>query len=251
MKNIYLILFFLILQSCGSKKNTLYLQNEGAIDTAQIEMQAITIQPNDILKILVGSIMPEAAMPYNRLGDRTGIVNSLDILKLEGYVVSNGQTITFPILGVISVAGKTMQQLAAELKKQLQDGGHLVNPTVDVRLLNSKFTVLGEVMRPGTFTYTDNNLSLLQALGMAGDLTLNAQRDDMLLIREVDGKRKISHINLMEADYLSSDSYQIRPNDVIVVNPNTRAVNLSGLIDIRTMLTIASLALSMAVLLTR
>jgi polysaccharide export outer membrane protein len=227
------------------------LQNEGAIDTAQIEMQAITIQPNDILKILVGSIMPEAAMPYNRLGDRTGIVNSLDILKLEGYVVSNEQTIRFPILGVISVAGKTMQQLAAELKKQLQDGGHLVNPTVDVRLLNSKFTVLGEVMRPGTFTYTDTNLSLLQALGMAGDLTLNAQRDDMLLIREVDGKRKISHINLMEADYLSSDSYQIRPNDVIVVNPNTRAVNLSGLIDIRTMLTIASLALSMAVLLTR
>jgi polysaccharide export outer membrane protein len=86
---------------------------------------------------------------------------------------------------------------------------------------------------------------------MAGDLTLNAQRDDVLLIREIDGKRKISHINLMTADYLSSDSYQIRPNDVIVVNPNTRAVNLSGLIDIRTMLTIASLALSMAVLLTR
>jgi polysaccharide export outer membrane protein len=227
------------------------LQNEGVIDTAQIEMQAITIQPNDILKILVGSIMPEAAMPYNRLGDRAGIVQSLDILKLEGYVVSNGQTITFPILGVISVAGKTMQQLAAELKKQLQDGGHLVNPTVDVRLLNSKFTVLGEVMRPGTFTYTDTNLSLLQALGMAGDLTLNAQRDDMLLIREVDGKRKISHINLMEADYLSSDSYQIRPNDVIVVNPNTRAVNLSGLIDIRTLLTISSLLLSVVVLLTR
>jgi polysaccharide export outer membrane protein len=175
----------------------------------------------------------------------------LDILKLEGYVVFNEQTIRFPILGVISVAGKTMQQLAAELKKKLQDGGHLVNPTVDVRLLNSKFTVLGEVMRPGTFTYTDTNLSLLQALGMAGDLTLNAQRDDMLLIREVDGKRKISHINLMEADYLSSDSYQIRPNDVIVVNPNTRAVNLSGLIDIRTLLTISSLLLSVVVLLTR
>lgn len=251
MKNIYLILFFLILQSCGSKKNTLYLQNEGTIDTAQIEMKGITIQPNDILKILVGSIMPEAAMPYNRLGDRTGIVNSLDILKLEGYVVSIEQTITFPILGVISVAGKTMQQLAAELKKQLQDGGHLVNPTVDVRLLNSKFTVMGEVMRPGTFTYTDTNLSLLQALGMAGDLTLNAQRDDVLLIREIDGKRKISHINLMAADYLSSDSYQIRPNDVIVVNPNTRAVNLSGLIDIRTLLTISSLFLSVVVLLTR
>ncbi len=122
---------------------------------------------------------------------------------------------------------------------------------MDVRLLNSKFTVLGEVKNPGTFNYTEANLNLLQAIGYAGDLTINGQREDVLLMREVDNKRQINHINLKTADWMTTDLYQIRPNDVIVVNPNQRVVKGSGLVDTGTFLAITSITLSVVILLTR
>jgi polysaccharide export outer membrane protein len=195
--------------------------------------------------------VPEAAVPYNKVSSGTIQANSVEIMKLEGYVVSGEQTIEFPVLGTMSVAGKTTRQLAEQIKKELEEGGHLSNPTVDIRLLNSKFTVLGEVRNPGTFNYTDTNITLLQALGMAGDLTINGQREDVMLVREADGTRKITHINLKSANWMSSDAYQIRPNDVIIVNPNERVIKGSGLIDTGTFLAIASLTLSVVILLTR
>ena len=242
---------FLILQSCTSKKDVLYLQNAKMLDATSINLSEITIQPNDILKITVGSLVPEAALPYNKVSTGTIQSNSIEIMKLEGYVVSPEQTIDFPVLGSLSVAGKTTQQLADQIKKELEEGGHLSNPNVDIRLLNAKFTVLGEVRNPGTFNYTDTNLTVLQALGMAGDLTINGQREDVLLVREVDGTRKITHINLKSADWMNSDSYQLRPNDVLIVNPNERIIKGSGLVDTGTFLAIASLTLSVVILLTR
>ncbi len=248
-----IVLFFLIfiLQACTSKKDVLYLQNAKDVDVSSITISDITIQANDILKITVGSLVPEAAVPYNKVIRGTLQSNSVEIMKLEGYVVSEKQTIDFPVLGSLEVAGKTTAQLAEHIKMKLEQGGHLSNPTVDVRLLNAKFTVLGEVKIPGTFNYTDTNITLLQALGMAGDLTINGQREDVLLIREVDGTRKISHINLKSANWFDSESYQIKPNDVIIVNPNERVIKGSGLVDTGTFLAIASLTLSVVILLTR
>jgi polysaccharide export outer membrane protein len=248
---IVLLLILLVLQACTSKKDVLYLQNAKTLDESAVSVMNITIQPNDILKITVGSLVPEAAVPYNKVSTGTLQANSVEIMKLEGYVVSGEQTIEFPVLGTLKVYGKTTDQLADHIKKELEQGGHLSNPTVDVRLLNAKFTVLGEVRTPGTFNYTDTNLTLLQALGMAGDLTINGQREDVLLIREVDGSRKISHINLKSVDWLDSELYQIKPNDVLIVNPNERVIKGSGLVDTGTFLAIASLTLSVVILLTR
>ena len=100
---------------------------------------------------------------------------------LDGYVVSKDYTIKFPILGLISVKGLTPFKLEDYLKKRLEEGNHLKNPTVNVRIMNSKFTVLGQVNCPGTITYTDINLTILQALGLAGDLTINGKREDITL----------------------------------------------------------------------
>jgi polysaccharide export outer membrane protein len=248
---IVILVGVLILQACTSKKDVLYLQNAQTLDTSIVSINNITIQPNDILKITVGSLVPEAAIPYNKITSENFRANSIDIMKLEGYAVSPEQTIEFPVLGFMSVAGKTTRQLAKEIKEELEQGGHLRNPTVDIRLLNSKFTVLGEVKNPGTFNYTDTNLTLLQALGMAGDLTINGQREDVMLVRESGSKRKITHINLKSADWMNTDAYQIRPNDVLIVNPNTRVIKSSGLVDTGTFLAIASLTLSVVILLTR
>lgn len=245
------ILLLAILQSCVSKKDVLYLQDANTVESSSISFSETTIQANDILKITIGSLVPEAAVPYNKVSAGTVQSNSVDIMKLEGYVVSQAQTIQFPVLGSISVKNKTINQLASHIKTLLEDGGHLTNPSVDIRLLNSKFTVLGEVKNPGTFNHTETNLTLLQALGYAGDLTINGKRDDVVLIRELDGTRKITHINLKNTDWLESDAYQIKPNDVIIVNPNDRVIKGSGVVDTGTFLAIASLTLSVVILLTR
>ena len=246
-----IIATWLIFASCASKRDMYYLQNPKSLEDMPVNFKDVVIQPNDILKITVTSAVPQAAISYNRLNINSVQVANIDILKLDGYVVTNEYTIEFPVLGMISVKNKTLQQLSEEIKMMLQTGGHLTEPGVEIRLLNAKFTVLGEVRKPGTYNYTEANLTLLQALGYAGDLTINGKRENVLLIREIGENRKITHINLKETDWVNSDAYQIQPNDVIVVNPNERAVNNSGVVDLGALLAIVSLTLSVAVLLTR
>ena len=125
----------------------------------------------------------------------------------------------------------------------------MINPTVSVRLLNAKLTILGEVKQPGTITYTEKNINLLQALGLAGGLTINADREDVILIRETDGKRIITHINLLKSAWLNSPHQHIQPNDVIVVNPNASKVKTAGYIgDLSGILGIASILLTSVVI---
>ena len=179
------------------------------------------------------------------------MANSLDLIKLEGYLVSQDKTINFPVLGIVSVAGKTTTALEKELKERLKAGGYLIDPVVTVRLLNAKVTLLGEVKAPGTYTFTENNMSFLQALGLAGDLTINGDREDVILIRNVDGIQTASHLNLTSANWLSGPNQNIKPNDVIVVNPNASKVKTAGFIgNASVVLAMASIILSSIVILT-
>ena len=146
-------------------------------------------------------------------------------MKLDGYLVSQNSTINFPVLGELSVKEKTAQDLENDIKKLLVDGGYLINPNVTVRLLNAKVTILGEVRQPGTFSFTENNISLLQALGLAGDLTINGSREDVVVLRHVDGVQTTARINLTSASFLSGAYQMVKPNDVIVVNPNSAKVS--------------------------
>ncbi|WP_179318031.1 polysaccharide biosynthesis/export family protein [Winogradskyella helgolandensis] len=246
------LLSLFVLASCASKKDVLYLQDIDSKGTSSIPYQNVNIQPNDILKITIGSLESMAALPYNKALTQGALNQSLEIMHLEGYVVSINQTINLPILGDISTQNKTTQQLEAFISDKLISEGHLSDAKVDVRLINAKVTVLGEVNHPGTFNYTDQNLTLLQALGYAGDLTINGTRDDILMTREVDGVRKVTHIDLTSAEFMNSEFYFIKPNDLIVVNQNNPRVKTAGFVkDIGTVLTIASLALSITILLSR
>jgi len=147
---------------------------------------------------------------------------------------------------------KTAEQVEEAIRKKLVDGGHLTNPSVNVRLINAKVTILGEVNQPGTFNFTEKSITLLQALGYAGDLTINGKRDDILMTREVDGVRKVTHIDLTSSAFMDSEFYFIKPNDVIIVNPNNPRVKNAGFVgNVGTVLTIASLALSITILLSR
>jgi len=219
---------------------------------SKVNYASANIQPNDILKITVESTIPEAAMPYNKTKALGTQPQNLQVLQLDGYLVSVDNTIKFPVLGEISTVNKTTKELEADIKHQLISGGHLLNPTVNVRLINAKVTILGEVNKPGTYSFTEQNITILQALGYAGDLTINGKRDDILITREVDGVRKISHIDLTSSSFMNSEFYFIKPNDNIIVNPNDTKVKTAGFVgNVGTILTIASLALSVTILLTR
>ena len=252
IKTIFSVLLLIVLlQSCVSKKEILYMQDLDTYSPMELSYSEHTLQIDDILNITVGALMPEAALPYNKIMPTMTMANSLDIIKLEGYLVSQDKTINFPVLGIVSVAGKTTIALEKDLKERLKAGGYLIDPIVTVRLLNAKVTILGEVKTPGTFTFTENNMSFLQALGLSGDLTINGNREDVILIRNVDGIQTASHLNLTSADWLSGPLQNIKPNDVIVVNPNEAKVKSAGFIgSASVVLAIASIILSSIVILT-
>src|SRR5690606_2279949 len=161
-------------------------------------------------------------------------------------------TIKFPVLGKIDVSGKTTTQLEEYLKQLLEDGGHLKNPVVIVRIVNSKVTVLGAVGSPGTYSFTEQNITLPQALGYAGDLNIKGVRHDILIIREENGVRSVGHIDMTQTNWFDSPYYWIKQNDVIVVDPNGPMVKSSGYItNIAGLLGVFSIILSTILLITR
>ena len=250
----FLLIFsaFTLLQSCVSKKEMLYLQDIESYDNTVVTFANHTLQVDDILKISVNTLMPEAALPYNNVSAGNMVANSIEIMKVDGYLVSQNSTINFPVLGELSVKEKTTKDLENDIKKLLVDGGYLINPNVTVRLLNAKVTILGEVQRPGTFSFTENNISLLQALGLAGDLTINGSREDVVVLRHVDGVQTTTRINLTSASFLSGPYQMVKPNDVIVVNPNSAKLKTAGYVgNVSTILGITSIILTSILLFTR
>lgn len=231
-KNILLIILLslLMLQSCTTKKEMLYLQDLDKYANSTLNYASTKIQPNDILKIDVGDLNPLVAAPFNISPGSSTSQTSVDMMKLTGYLVTPQGNITMPVLNEVKVGGLTPANAEIKIKERLINEGYLVNPTVLVRVLNNKFTILGEVNSPGVIPFSEESISLLDAIGLAKDLTYSAIRKDIKLIREVDGKRLVYHIDLTTAAWMSNPNFRIRQNDVIVVTPNKLKVNSGGLI---------------------
>ena len=249
-KSIFIIVSFLMISSCTSKRNITYLNGVEKYPNTDISKQKIpyTIQEDDVLRIEIRSMVPEAAIVYNRISNQTNTSTNLNLLQLEGYPVSSAYTINFPVLGILDVKGSTLE-LEKKITKLLLDGGHLVSPTVSVRLLNSKFTVLGEVSNAGTYTFLDRNLTLLQALGYAGDLTISGKRKNITLIREINGIRSVKKLDITSKDILNNSAYYIMNNDVIIVNPNYNRIKSAGFIGSpQSIASISSILLSITLL---
>ncbi|TYC08817.1 polysaccharide export protein [Bizionia gelidisalsuginis] len=253
-QNIRLLIIALcgvVLSSCVSNKEILYFQDADSFKETTIEYRENTVQPNDILSVTISAAIPETAIPYNRQTSSNYGTN-VELLKLQGYLVSPEGLISIPVLGKVLAKEQTTSALETAIATRLEDDGHLVNPIVSVRLLNAKVTVLGEVQRSGTFSFTEQYLSVPQALGYAGDLTINGRRDDILLIRELDGIRSITHLDLTTADWMGNPEYILKPNDVLVVQPNRAKVKTAGYVgNVSTIVAIASLVLSATILITR
>lgn len=230
-KKIFLILIVaFFIQSCANKKDILYYQDIKTESQDNISYLSNKVQVNDILFIKVSAIIQESAEPFNLQVTNQGNVN-IETYKIQGYLVSQEGTIIFPIIGAVNVVGKSTDEVQLLLSKLLEDNGYIKDATVSVRIINSKVTVLGEVKNPGTYNFDEQNISLNQAIGFAGDLTINGKRKDVLLIREINGTRTYVRLDLTSSDWFKGPYYYVKQNDVIIVNPNGPKVMTSGYLN--------------------
>jgi polysaccharide export outer membrane protein len=249
----YIFFLFLLLSSCATKSDLIYLQDHNNIDDWIKNNKSVSldkIQKGDILKINVFSTSIEATKPYNSKYIETTNASTLEIMKLSGYHVDENFSINFPVLGSVIVKDLTSNELESKISNLLKDGLHLIQNTVTVRHLNSKFTVLGEVNSPGTYSFINNRLNIFQALGYAGDLTVDGKRNNISLLRNYNGTYKINKINISNLDILNSNNFYIKNNDIIVVDPSFRKVKSRGFIgDVSTIAAISSMIVSITLLL--
>jgi len=255
MKKFFLFLLFsIIVSSCATKKQVVYLQDVDdnvLIDINELSRHPV-IQTNDIVDIKVGALNPNSVIPFNRTpGQNNNVPQRLELLRLTGYVVDQEGNIDFPQLGLINIGGKSTTEAQELIRQKLAK--QVVNPNVKLTIINNKFTVHGEVRNPGTFDFVEENLTLPQALGMAGDLTITGRRDNILLIRHNPyGERIVKRIDLTTSDWMNTDAYFIRQNDWIYVEPNTPKVKSAGFVsNVGTLSTVISIILTTVVLITR
>jgi polysaccharide export outer membrane protein len=213
----------LLITSCANTKKITYFNNvpDAAFKDTKVPRQS-PIQPNDILSIAISSANAEASEPFNLQNSNISRATTVTGSNNEsgGYLVNANGTIDLPVLGAVQAAGLTKEELKTKITDIILSKKLLINPIVDIRYLNYEVTVLGEVARPTVITVPNEKISLLKALGLAGDLTIYGKRDNVLLIREENGQKITRHINLNSSDFFNSPYYYLKPNDVIYVQPN-------------------------------
>lgn len=207
--------------SCTSQKQILYFQDIDVVQAQKIQEQyEPVIMKDDKLQILISGPDKSVTTPYNfTLSDVTyGNTGAQSVIP---YLVDSDGCIDMPGLGRLKVEGMRRVDLVRKITDMLRDGGLVKDPVVSVAFMNYKVTVLGEVRNPGTYTMESERNTVLQALGRAGDLLITARRDNIILIRDVDGKQTHIRIDLTKSDILSSPYFYLHQNDVIYVPQST------------------------------
>lgn len=220
------------LTGCGSAKNTIYFQDVEQTGQTEplFENYSVKIHQDDLLAIMVNSVDPELALPFNMpmVSFQIGTSSSYQ-QKLLGYLVDKQGFIEFPILGKIMVEGMTRQELVDYIKGQLEAENYIKDPIVSVQFLNFKVSVLGEVVRPGSFNITGDRITLLEALSLAGDMSIYGRRDRVLVIREFNGERQMRYLDLRNKELFNTPYYYLQQNDIVYVEPNKRRAQQSGI----------------------
>jgi len=241
--------FFLV--SCGSKKDVVYFQNTGNFETLVNKNSFTTkFKVDDVVSIYVSSFDSEASAPFNLY---RGASNNSGRSQMEqvDYLVDDAGEIDFPVIGKIKIAGLSQEEVRTLLRQKLAD--YLKDPIINIRLRNFTVTILGEVNRPGTYPVNGEQITILEALGLAGDLTIKAIRDNVMVIRDFDGTKVYTRINLLDKNAMNSPVYYLTQNDVVYVEPNKSAITASSL-DNRATIAISIVSIlitSTVILLTR
>ena len=258
-KLLIMMLAAVALASCSSQKRVLYLQNldQQAIDRIADTYQ-IRLKPLDRITLIVNSQRPELAAPFNTSTsynsltgtpiDGSGVTasssNALQVLTID----KNGM-LDLPIIGSIYCAGKTRHEVAEEIAGKIVESGYLTDPSVNIQFADMLVTVTGEVNRPGRFNISSDRISLMDALALAGDLTIYGQRNDVTVIREENGKRTSAQLDLTSADIFTSPYFYLPQNDLVYVKPNKYKARTGEVDPNRSFyISLSSIAISLATL---
>jgi polysaccharide biosynthesis/export protein len=224
---ITLLCSLFLLTSCVSKKSIIYLQE---IDSVSAEMKSNyepVIKTDDVLYINVSTVDPKAAQPFNIGGAEAGASANGMQIERSTYLVDNQGNIQFPILGSIKVVGLTKNQLKEILYTRISELAK--DPVINMRIINFKVSVIGEVNTPGSYTISSERITIPEALALAGDLTLYGRRENVLLIREVEGFKTTARINMADPNLLNSPYYYLSQNDVLYIEPNKRKIDSTAI----------------------
>ncbi|RZL51206.1 MAG: sugar transporter [Pedobacter sp.] len=209
------ISMILLFASCSPKRNLVYFSNmTDATTLNSISQTQVTIREHDIVSVAVNSQNPESNKQFAVYRTQT----TDGTAKKEGYRVNSQGNIQLPFIGDFKIAGLTIEQAQINLTNELSRD--MKNPVVNVQLLNFRVTVIGEVNKPGAFIVDDDQINLLEALGLAGDLTAYGKRENILLIRNESGKKTINRLNLNDKNTLLSPYFSLKQNDIIYVEPD-------------------------------
>jgi len=224
---LFLPAFFFMVTSCVNTKKTTYFNDiqNGVYKTSYDAAQPV-IHKNDLLSIYVSSLNSEATLIFNApsIPVTTSASANGATVQNVGYLVNEEGNIQFPILGKLKAEGLTIKELNDNITDSLTIKKLLIDPLVTIRFLNFRVTVLGEVTKPTVITVPNEKISLLEAIGLAGDLTIYGKRENVLLIREEEGKKIVQRIDLNAPATLTSAFYYLKSNDVVYVEPNRNKI---------------------------
>ncbi|MBD1397707.1 polysaccharide biosynthesis/export family protein [Pontibacter sp. JH31] len=218
-----------VLFSCTGTKNAVYFNNIQSTEIkGSLENLEPVIQTNDLLSIYVNSMNPSASELFNVSNPSNSRISNAaatsTVSPVIGYLVDQDGFVQLPFLGKVQAAGLTKKEFQEHVRRELVNKKLLIDPIVDVRYLNYKVSILGEVARPSVLTIPSEKVTLLEALGLAGDLTIYASRNNILLIREEEGKKKLVRIDLTSDEIFTSPYYYLKSNDIIYVEPNNTKI---------------------------
>ncbi len=248
-KTLLLVLIAIVVTSCVSSSKITYMQD---IYSAKKEGQAKTnyepkLQADDLLSIIVSAENPENALPFNlpTIQSNYNTDGTVAQSAIKTYLINTHGEIDFPVLGKIKLAGLTHTEAHDKLVALVSD--YIKNPGVNLILLNFKVSVLGEVNRPGSIPVRGERITLLEALSIAGDLTIYGKRNNILVIREQNGEKTYQSIDITKSSFIHSPFYYLSQNDVVVVSPNKTKINASA-VGPNTSIIISSISLLLTLL---
>jgi polysaccharide export outer membrane protein len=211
--------------SCVSQKTITYFQpaneNIDTISSKVLPKYTLRLKSGDIINVGVSSISPEANTMFNPYYLMQQVPNqnsqSNTLIPAIGYMVDDEGAISLPMIGKIVVAGLSAKEASEQIVQKLEK--YLINPTVNIRMLNYSVSVLGEVNHPSVYNIPNERVTLPEVLSLAGDLTIYAKRDNVLVIREKNGKREFARVDLTKRNFFNSPYFYLQPNDVVYVEP--------------------------------
>ena len=216
----------LLLSACGVNKKIIYFQSDEDTSITIERSYSPVFKPNDLLSIVVTADNAEAAVPFN-LTDSPLIVQPTNTgytsgaPAKSGYLLDSNGDIKMPVIGSLNLKGLNRTEASLLIKTKLET--YLTNPIVQIRILNFKVTILGDVKNPGSFSIPNERITLLEALGLAGDLNITGSRTNVKVIRNSDGKESHHTVDLTSQDLFKSNVYYLEQNDVVYVEPNAAA----------------------------